>query len=55
MKIPLEKMNLEELQKHHAVFSQVNHITGKIQNPELAAQAEELIKQIKGQNNALLH
>lgn len=55
MRIPLEQMSLTELEQHHAVFSQVNHLTGKIQNPDLAEQAQNLINQKKEQENALLH
>lgn len=53
MKTPLEEMSLEELQQHHTVFSQVNHITGKIKNPGLAAQAEKLIKQKRNDNEKI--
>ena len=55
MQISFEDMSVDMLRRYHAYYSQVNHLTGKINNPELVKKTSQLIAQKKEEQNALLH
>ncbi len=50
-----EDMSVAMLRRYNAYYSQVNHLTGEINNPELVEKTSQLIAEKKEQENALLH